>query len=236
MSAKLRLSLLLVFGCLLVSSGKPSHAAPAAASAPRKIVSGNFEIVWSANEVIAHRRGKKKAIVVYRNKKQGDNHETHTLRSIVGPIVSYRLEWYSEGGAHPSFGSVFRTLDLTTGKAARLDRLFGAGPVFAALRGDRVIKKALGRRKPKNLDELLRSADGGCKMDISSSALSAFTFHHVVGNKVAVRIGLSHGCETERGKFTQLGLLLPIPRAWRAAFAQANKQRTLHTHLEARRR
>lgn len=238
MASAQRSSLLAFTATLLLLPMAVGHAAPAktAPAKTRKVVNGAFEISWSAQEAVARRRGQKKPIVIYRDKKKGDNHETHTLRSIVGPIVSYRLEWYSEGGAHPSFGSVFRTLDLTTGKPARLDRLFGAGPVLAALRADRVIKKALGARKPKTLEELLRSADGGCKMDIGTSALSAFTFHHVVGDKVAVRIGLSHGCEAERGKFTQLGLLLPIPRAWRAAFAHAAKQRTLQTHLAAPRR
>jgi hypothetical protein len=41
--------------------------------------------------------------------------------------------------------------------------------------------------------------------------LRHFAFHHVEGNKVAVRIGLSHGAEVWRGHLTQMGLLLPIP-------------------------
>ncbi len=31
---------------------------------------------------------------------------------------------------------------------------------------------------------------------------------------MAVRIGLSHGCEAARGMLTELGLYLPIPAAW----------------------
>jgi len=51
--------------------------------------------------------------------------------------------------------------------------------------------------------------------------LRSFAFHHVKGNDVAVRIGLSHGCEVMRGNFTQLGVYLPMPKKMRSALERA---------------
>ncbi|MOA38312.1 hypothetical protein D3C78_1599830 [compost metagenome] len=54
--------------------------------------------------------------------------------------------------------------------------------------------------------------------------LEYFSFHHVKGNQVAVRLGLGHGCETARGSLTVLGMYLPIPPALAPKLAAANKQ------------
>ena len=65
-----------------------------------------------------------------------------------------------------------------------------------------------------------------CAYGFSEDMLSRYAFHHVSGNRVAVRIGLSHGCEANRGGLTQLGVYLPIPAALSAPLtaAAAGKQ------------
>jgi hypothetical protein len=56
---------------------------------------------------------------------------------------------------------------------------------------------------------------------LDADMLQNFAFHHVKGDQVAVRIGLSHGCEVARGALTQIGLYLPIPKALAEPLAAA---------------
>jgi hypothetical protein len=198
-----------------------------------QVKTANWTVTFGQGKASAVHRRSKKRVAIFKNEKKGSSSTTYRLLSVVGDIVSFRVDWYSEGGAHPSYGTRFATLDLSTGKPARLDTLFGKRSVRRAILGDRVIQKALrGKSKKGNLKQLLDRADGGCKMSITAGALSAFAFHSVRrGGKVAVRIGLSHGCETQRGSFSQLGLLLETPTNLKSAVRLANKQGALMAKL-----
>ena len=46
---------------------------------------------------------------------------------------------------------------------------------------------------------------------IGESTLSSFAFHHIEGNKIAIRLALYSTAEATFGDLTQLGILLPIP-------------------------
>lgn len=133
------------------------------------------------------------------------------MLSIVGPYISFEVSYYAEGGAHPSYGTFYKVINIINGKRVSLKQLFSKKVLFKTLIADSVIKKALSAT-PRNLDELFKNADGGCEMFIHESILSSFAFHHIKNNKVAVRIGISHGCEINRGDFTQIGIYLPIPK------------------------
>lgn len=150
--------------------------------------------------------------------------------SVVGSIVSIERHYYSEGGAHPSYGTTWRTIDLDTGEPVSLRGIFPEDEVFAALRSDRVIRDAyMGNAltDPYSLIDLIDGLDGECAMWFSPDMLSEFAFHHVSGDQVAIRIGLTHGCEWQRGNFTQLGLYLTIPPALAEPLGQAQAEGTL---------
>ena len=154
---------------------------------------------------------------------------TYRMLSIVGPYASFKGSsgGYCEGAAHPSAFQWIGARNLKTGKKASLTEIFAASDLYQALLGDGVIKKALKDERPANLDELLDATEGGCKYYIGKHILSAFAFHHVKGDKVAVRIGLSHGCEVMRGNFGQLGIYLPIPAKLQKALREAERGGTL---------
>jgi hypothetical protein len=142
-----------------------------------------------------------------------------TLVSAVGPYLTFlqTSNGFCEGAAHPWSSTGFATYDARTGKLARLTEAFDEPSVLAALNGDAVILKALDGKPATTLAELFERADGGCETAIGDWLLGAFAFHHLKGGQVAVRIGLGHGCEVMRGKFTQLGLYLPASKelpAW----------------------
>ncbi len=132
--------------------------------------------------------------------------------SLVGPYLSYHLKNYSScvGAAHGSEHRMFSTIDIRTGKRVNLINLFGETAIFQALLSDKFIRKTLGNRKPTNLSELFRKADGGCQAKIDDTSLTAFAFHHIKDDSVAIRIAFPHGCEAARGNLTQIGIYLKI--------------------------
>ena len=83
-----------------------------------------------------------------------------------------------------------------------------------------------------HLSQIEDLQDTNCVMNFSPEMWTTFAFHHLKGDSVAVRIGLSHGCEVARGSFTQLGIMLPVPQAWKDAFRKADTEGQLMKQLE----
>jgi hypothetical protein len=151
-----------------------------------------------------------------------DAHESYRLVSVVGTLASLEHSmWADCGGAHPSAMTSYEVVDATlpTHRTTLLDH-FSEAEILGALQTDPLVRKALGQARPATVRELLKSLSGktgggdpeGCGYAFSEGMLGSFAFHHVEGGALAVRIGLSHGCEVMRGNLTQMGLLLPIPR------------------------
>ena len=160
-----------------------------------------------------------------------DYEVTVTLLSVVGSVASYEetTSWYCTGAAHPSAYTTYRAVDASRPQApAKLTDWFPEQEVRAALLADPLVRKALTaarvRTPPARLTALVQTlseAPSECEYAFSDDLLTRFAFHHLEGGKVAVRLGLSHGCEVMRGRLTQLGILLPIPERLKAPLAQA---------------
>lgn len=166
---------------------------------------------------------------------------TDTLLSVVGPLISLRTSEYCDcGGAHPTMITTFQAIDLQQSangsvKVAALSDLFPEADILNALMSDGMVQKALGSqtgRAPPSLAKLLNAlADKSvdvrdCSYAFSKELLSQFAIHHLEANQVAIRLALPHSVETCRGKFIQLGILLPIPASLRQHLraAQARQQ------------
>jgi hypothetical protein len=147
--------------------------------------------------------------------------------SLVGPYLSLEHSaWsYWPGAAHPSAYSAFEAIDLRApDQPLALDQIFAAAEIRAALLADRVVRQYVKEKPPNTLPELLETlghADTPCEYGFGEDMLQHFAFYDVVGDKVAVRIALSHGCELARGNLTQLGLLLEVPAALKADLARS---------------
>jgi hypothetical protein len=151
-----------------------------------------------------------------------------TVLSVVGPIASYRqdMDEFCMPAAHPWGGATYHTLDARRpGKAVSLLDYFPDQVVLKALLADAVVRKTgVTARSAKELAAKLAYNSPGCEYGFDPNILQQFAFHHVEGGNVAVRIGLSHGCEAARGSLTQLGILLPIPPALKGPLAAAAKR------------
>ncbi|MCB9751500.1 MAG: hypothetical protein H6713_16115 [Myxococcales bacterium] len=125
---------------------------------------------------------------------------TGDILSVVDGVVSYRVVVGGYcGGAHPFAWDSFRTLRLSTGAPARLHELFPRAEIDAALAADSFVQG-------------VREGDSGdCSRSYflpDSDRLENFAFHHRAGDRVAVRLGLSHNIEVCRGQLAEVGLLL----------------------------
>lgn len=162
-----------------------------------------------------------------------ESQEDVELLSVVGPIVSYQDATYCDcGGAHPSADTIFMTLNTQhPDKMPQLTDFFPENILLAALLKDKVVQDALrasDHPMPKTLSDLkgvLYSLDNFSKdYRFDEAFLSHFAFHHIDGNKVAVRIGLPYATEVARGRITQIGLLLPIPESLKVTLNAAASQ------------
>lgn len=181
--------------------------------------------------------------------KESESHceynRTFALLSVVGSIMSYSDAYglSCENTAHPSDQTRFVAVDLSKpagaprrpedttlpGNIARLTDFFPAGEVLKALLADAIIRKALAGKRPRTLDELMKyiadeyptvADDEKLCFTLDPDLLTRFAFHHVEGDHVAVRLGLS-GAGVCRANLTQIGLLLPIPASLKEALAKA---------------
>ncbi len=152
--------------------------------------------------------------------------------SWVGPFLSFESGryWNCLGTAHPGAVTNYETLNVETRKPVSLTDIFEDQVLLKALLNDGVIK----RHVPANMrfassthlmNYLNTQGTGQCEYYFSKDNLSRFAFHHIKNNQVAVRMGLSHGCEAARGNLTQLGFYLPIPPGLKSAFRQASARK-----------
>lgn len=140
-----------------------------------------------------------------------DEGTTHTLLSSFGPYVSYRTEWYYEGGAHPSYGTAYRAVVVgDTLTAADLRQLFSEEALYEALRRTPLAHDLAPAATTLGalLDALAERYE--CEMDVGGF-YSSFFVREATADSAAVVVGLTHGCEVARGTFTTIPLRLPIP-------------------------
>ncbi|RYZ42526.1 MAG: hypothetical protein EOO71_07425 [Myxococcaceae bacterium] len=160
--------------------------------------------------------------------------ESLNVLSVVGPWVSYEqtAEGYT-GGAHPYAHTGYVTQDVTKGKDGfSLLDVFAEKDVLAALKADGFVRKHIDDeaefKSATTVESLLESLGPGedCvgfEYGLDSVKRSV-AFHHVEGDKVAVRIAFGYAGEMCRGNKFVVGVLLPIPKSLRPAFDRAAKR------------
>lgn len=165
--------------------------------------------------------------------------------SVVGSYLSTEDGgyWNCLGTAHPGAVTRFTSHHLwRPAQPLRLTDIFPEAQVLKALLAEPLIRKTLTKAKitplPTTVPALLKQLtelNDECEYYFDDDLLERFAFHHVEKGQVAVRIGLSHGCEAARGRLTQLGILLPIPSALQQPLmaAQTRRQGFLMKDAEA---
>jgi hypothetical protein len=165
--------------------------------------------------------------------------------SKVGPYLSKRtdIDTMCPGAAHPGNQHDYATVDTRSGKELVITDIFKKDDVYKALINDKLVQKALNsvHENPKNfeeLDALLKSDDGmgivyvkdnptkeSDLFRLDESVLSEFAFHHLSGDKVAVRMKLNTVGGVDRNCVNELGVLLPTPAALKNDLQAADKHK-----------
>jgi len=156
--------------------------------------------------------------------------------SIVGSIACYERDYYWEGGAHPSGSIDLVVLDVKQpDRRLALTDLFPDADILRALMSDKVVQGTLKRNsltnKPMRAGDLVKllsgrtfGGDDDMRYGFEPDLLYRFAFHHIEGDRIAIRINISWASEIYRFTSTQIGILLPIPPALRKQLTAADNR------------
>lgn len=156
--------------------------------------------------------------------------QSYTVLSVVGPWVSYEDNSGGFTGGALYADRIYVTEDVTKDKALGAFNLLDVFPekdVLKALKADAFVKQHVDDeeafKKARTVEALLGSLmpGGDCVGFQSDNVKRSVAFHHVEGNKVAVRIAFGYERPVCRGKMFEVGVLLPIPASLRPALERA---------------
>lgn len=162
----------------------------------------------------------------------GGAHPTADNRFSTIDLTKSGVITYEDGKDRPSDELALRNL----GNGVKLTDYFSEEDILQALLTNSAIKKAIestrDSQQPTSLTEVaefFRKNYYALRIDDSSlnlrpDFLTRFAFHHVKGNKVAVRIRLSPTSQAEHALRKHLELLLPIPEVLKEPLTSASQR------------
>jgi hypothetical protein len=207
-----------------------------------KGVSGGYQWQWTAHGITAKTLQGHPVLTLHDTDETAQDEPktrvamTYTPLSLVGSLLSYSQEDYMEGGAHPTGGTRYVTIDAARPKhPLKLTDLFADADVLRALLADAVVQRVRRQENITNVPttsaDLIQQLTGQTFTDaednvygFAANLLENFAFHHLENNTVAIRLCVAHGTELSRFHYTQLGLLLPIPDRLRNDLQRAMKR------------
>lgn len=137
-----------------------------------------------------------------------EDHDDYHVVSIVGSLLSYDFDYAMFGGAHPTAGRWYRTIDINTKEEISLEDLFSPAIILATIARDTNFTKYSILKNPKDIYEFVSSLGGGCEVDFSKLLVS-YAIMSIGHNVVLIEFGLNHGCESMPGSFTTIDVMLP---------------------------
>jgi hypothetical protein len=224
----------------------PSPRVPARGTRTWKVTGTDVTFELSAKDLRAQRGGKevfglrarmKRFLADFRFEPDEDTSnweasESLQVLSVVGPFVSLLREagGYT-GGAHPYASTGYATEDVTREDGAfSLLAHFPEKDVLAALKADGFVRKnvsdAAAFAKASTVEALVASLgpESDCVGFSLEDVQHSVAFHHLEGDKVAVRVAFGYASEACRGSKYVVGLLLPVPPALKPALERAARR------------
>jgi hypothetical protein len=206
--------------------------------------SGGYRWTWTEKDITAQPGGGVQAFSLKRHlfpkgfgesELEGMTSFTATAKplSVVGSLLCIREDHYWEGGAHPSGSISYAAIDVAHPKRKlQLTDFFPDAQVRDALWADNIVHKTLVgggvKGKPATARALEKAlaikyfgGEEGHTYCFTPDFLSQFSFHHLEGDRVAVRLCVPWGAEIYRFQSTEIGILLPVPASLRSQLQAA---------------
>jgi len=162
----------------------------------------------------------------------GGAHGSESVRFTTVDISKTKRLAYATGNSTP-----LMDVDITDARTGivNLSDYFTEGDLVNALLSDQVMRRAISSSQvtnhPKTLREILNQLSsegymlGDSGFELPSDYLTRFAFHHLEGDRVAIRISLRPASVANQSQHAELGLLLRIPDGLRSALNAAASKR-----------
>ncbi len=199
----------------------------AAAQDPQVIRSAGWAIRIDKQSASATNTTHPKPVELYRDTKDSETREGHFYKmlSVVGSVVSYHYSYYTEGGAHPSYGSWFSTMDLNNKlEPVHILDFFDEPILMAALMQDSTIKSNMDSMVTDKMDVMLDNIRFDCEVNFQTLPTS-WCINSIADGEAEICFGLTHGCEVMRGNFTLIKIKIPYKKALAEIFAEAERNK-----------
>ena len=147
-------------------------------------------------------------VFVNSNDLNSDDHEERYIIAIVGSLLSYDFTYAMFGGAHPTAGEWYRTVNIATKQEVSLVDLFSSDVILKVILRDTNFTKYAQNKNPENIYDFISSLGGGCEVSFSDLLVS-YAIKSVEINVVVIEFGLTHGCEACPECFTKIDIKLP---------------------------
>ena len=179
-----------------------------------------LEVTDRAASVLYRPSGRRHVLFEDETVEDSEEGTFHQVLSHFGPYVSYRMEWYYEGGAHPSYGKTYNAVIVgETVEEADLRTLFPEAAIYAALQRTPLVQQT--PFDHTNLSGLIKGLAAQYECEMAFDAFfSSFFVKSVKGGTAEVVVGLTHGCEINRGDFTTLTLMMNVADDKAALFGE----------------
>jgi hypothetical protein len=134
--------------------------------------------------------------------------ENYYIISIIGNLLSYEFTYSLYGGAHPTGGMWYRTINITSKKEISLDDLFTSKSILEVMLNDTSFTNYTSNKHPINLNDFISSLHSGCEVNFRH-LLTSFAITGVSDNEISIQFGIDHGCEVMPEVFTSISIKLP---------------------------
>jgi hypothetical protein len=134
--------------------------------------------------------------------------ENYYIISIIGNLLSYEYSYSLYGGAHPTGGEWYRTINITSKKEISLDELFTSKSILDVMLYDTSFTNYTSNKHPKDLNDFISSLHSSCEVNFRH-LLTSFAIASVGDNEISIQFGIDHGCEVMPEVFTSISIKIP---------------------------
>ncbi len=218
--------------------GRSEKAAYDPEQLPRRVTEGDFDVRWGEGVAVSIDKKSGKLTEIYRNDSSSgagptgastEANRLYSLRSIVGPLVSYLDDSTGRNGANGRTMKVIQVVHLGRDNAETLVDLVGEPALYDALLAYCAQQECGHRNKPADLNEAVAGLLPGCT-SLKRDIFAAYSFAEWRGDAAVAVVMFGHPC-SEAEETVEVPLVVKVPASLTADFRAADENKTLGKYL-----